>query len=68
MSRDPTGLQPEDTNHDEVKAALWVYQRLAGALTCGARQYACGCPLRKLLLSRVLAAIPPPPQATDEPG
>jgi anti-sigma factor ChrR (cupin superfamily) len=50
----------KDAHPDECEVEQWVYQRLAGALTCGAGQTACDSSLRTSLLSRVLDEIPPP--------
>jgi anti-sigma factor ChrR (cupin superfamily) len=50
----------KDRNPDELEVEQCVYQRLAGALTGGGRQTVFDGALRTSLLSRVLAAIPPP--------
>lgn len=42
----------------------WVYERLAGALEIGQGSVACNNRLRKSMLKRVLAAIPPPDTRT----
>jgi quercetin dioxygenase-like cupin family protein len=51
-------------NPDEPESVEWVYDRLAGALRIGHSPIACNNSLRRSMLKRVLAAIPPPETRT----
>jgi anti-sigma factor ChrR (cupin superfamily) len=48
--------------------AQWVLEHLAGALESRRQQAACGRPLRTILLTRVLGALPPPGTRTVRAG
>lgn len=50
----------QQADPDESEAARWVYERLAGEIDCGPRQIVRDSASRTFLLSRVLAALPPP--------
>ena len=51
-------------NPEEPESIEWVYQRLASALRIGQSPITCGNSLRRSMLKRVLAAIPPPETRT----
>jgi anti-sigma factor ChrR (cupin superfamily) len=51
-------------NPDKPESVEWVYERLAGALRLGQGQTTCSNSLRRSMLKRVLAAIPPPETRT----
>ena len=54
-----TSASPENP-----ESVAWVFERLAGALRIGHDPVACNNSLRRSLLKRVLAAIPPPDTRT----
>jgi anti-sigma factor ChrR (cupin superfamily) len=49
---------------EEPESFEWVYQRLASALRIGQSPITCSNSLRRSMLKRVLAAIPPPETRT----
>ena len=52
------------TDPEKPDTEAWVYERLAGALRIGHSPVACNNLLRRSMLKRVLAAIPPPDTRT----
>ena len=54
----------QSASSGESKAQSWVYERLASSLKVGCGPSACNNVLRKSMLKRVLAAIPPPETRT----
>jgi anti-sigma factor ChrR (cupin superfamily) len=52
------------TKPGEPESEVWLYERLAGALSIGQSPIVCNNLLHRSMLKRVLAAIPPPDTRT----